>query len=180
MNVKRRQSGFTLIELMIVVAIIGILSAVAIPSFLNYIKKSKTAEALSQLQKISVAAKLYYAEEHRVPADFSPIPPQFPATIARTPIIACCANPGNKCPPDTAEWGVPTWKALKFAMEDPHYFRYAFTSSGIENDAEFTAFAHADLDCDGQYSTFTTQGEANFLGNDITAGGTVSRIRELE
>ena len=41
---SKKNSGFTLVELMIVVAIIGILAGIAIPAFSRYIKKSRTAE----------------------------------------------------------------------------------------------------------------------------------------
>jgi len=57
-----RSSGFTLIELMIVVAIIGILASVAIPSFLNYQLTAKRAEAFSNLGALAKSQKSYYAE----------------------------------------------------------------------------------------------------------------------
>lgn len=56
--VKKAQAGFTLIELMIVVAIIGILAAVAIPAYQNYTIKAKIGNALSSVSAIKTAVGL--------------------------------------------------------------------------------------------------------------------------
>ena len=58
----KRQSGFTLVELMVVVAIIGLLSSVAIPNFQKYQARSKTTEAKLQLAAIYAAEASFFSE----------------------------------------------------------------------------------------------------------------------
>jgi type IV pilus assembly protein PilA len=65
--------GFTLIELMIVVAIIGILAAIAIPNFLKYQAKSKQSEAKTNLKGIFTAEMSYFGEQNKFVAVFNDI-----------------------------------------------------------------------------------------------------------
>jgi type IV pilus assembly protein PilA len=68
---KKIQSGFTLIELMIVVAIIGILAAIAIPQYQNYVARAQVSEALSLASGGKVALSEYFNTTGEFPADNS-------------------------------------------------------------------------------------------------------------
>ena len=69
---KRNRKGFTLIELMIVVAIIGILAAIAIPNFLKFQAKSKMSEAKTNLGAIYTGQLSYFGEQNSY-GDFNAI-----------------------------------------------------------------------------------------------------------
>jgi type IV pilus assembly protein PilA len=64
MKQLKNAKGFTLIELMIVVAILGILAVVAVPALQKYMRRAKTAEAKTQLAKIYDAASSFFKSEH--------------------------------------------------------------------------------------------------------------------
>ena len=198
---KKAQEGFTLIELMIVVAIIGILAAVAIPAFMKYIKKSKTSEAREFVKKIYDGARAYYMDQNYAAGGITPIPAQFPSasgTLAAGFVggpaagagaaAGCCitGGPNEKCAPTATLWGNATWTALQFSVDDPHYYAYQYTSSAQAGGAtngtnNFTAFAFGDLDCDGANSTFSMFGVINSIYADGPAGqAALSRVQELE
>jgi len=65
----RDERGFTLIEMLVVIAIIGILAAIAIPSLSGATQKSKVAKAQADLRTLESAITMYYVEENTYPTN---------------------------------------------------------------------------------------------------------------
>ena len=65
---KRMQQGFTLIELMIVVAIVGILAAIALPAYQDYTVRAKVSEGIARLDEAKTSVAEYYSSNSAFPA----------------------------------------------------------------------------------------------------------------
>ena len=91
-KMKVRQGGFTLIEMMVVVLIIGILSAVAFPSYVSYVQKSRRFEAQAALYEVAARMERYYTEKNTYadaeePSDTSHYEISFVSPPAQTYVI---------------------------------------------------------------------------------------------
>ncbi len=136
-KLMRKKEGFTLIELMIVVAIIGILAAIAIPAFINYIKRSKTSEAAANLKSMFTGASTYYTNE----ISGRGLVGRGGGAVAVTRCVVLDATTGNA--PSQAktaiDWTVdvsaPTFEALNAQISDPIYYQYGVIGSGTVNGA---------------------------------------------
>ena len=67
------KSGFTLVELIVVIAILGILAGIAVPAYSGYIKKANEAADYTQLDSIKTAAVFAYTDEHVNDDDFKDV-----------------------------------------------------------------------------------------------------------
>jgi prepilin-type N-terminal cleavage/methylation domain-containing protein len=162
MHKNSTRSGFTLIELMIVVAIIGILAGLAIPAFVNYSRRAKTAEATANVRALFTGAAAYYQAEHWE---------QHGVTRAATAASTFCTVPAQSdgapiagatgAGKHTTDYStLPSFPAIGFNVADQMYYSYNIVGSAdvcgnAANDTTVYTFdAFGNLDGDAVLSTF--------------------------
>jgi prepilin-type N-terminal cleavage/methylation domain-containing protein len=132
------ERGFTLIEIMITVAIIGVLAAIAIPLYMSHASKARGTEAVVQLQKLKTNAKQYFMDHHTFPTGLAETLPGGDGTA--------CANKDRRFDV-TPKWNSdPTWSALDFTIGERSVFSYHFQTTGPTS---AHAWAIADPGCNG-------------------------------
>jgi type IV pilus assembly protein PilA len=194
-NLFNDDEGFTLVELMIVVAIIGILAAIAIPSFMKYMKSSKAAEAEQIMRKMSDGAKSYFTSEqysckdvtdacehpwHTSAAKGMPVgfsSKVFPGgTDFSYSTTGTVPKGGSKYDPDaiSGETETAALNKMNLSLEDPLYFQYNFdtgSSAGTNATATIEAVHDFETGSSGSGSGSGGGGNAHTVTQELGVNG---------
>lgn len=128
----RLRTGFSLVELMIVVAIIGVLAAIAIPNYIGLQLRAKRAELPTNVDGIKTAELGYDA--------------------AHDGFVACSAHPSPVPVKTVVEWGFPTGGFDSIGWRPDGMVRGQYAVELDETGEDFTVIAQSDIDGDGNYA----------------------------
>jgi prepilin-type N-terminal cleavage/methylation domain-containing protein len=150
------RAAFTLIELMIVVAILGVLASLAIPAFRTVLFRSRTAEVSSNLSMMFKSVSTYYTAERAGAGQNANMTTS--CTVSDAGPLPSTLTKQKQRMPNTD----PQFQAIGFTIADYVYYGYGLatesvtgTCGGVANDnTVYTLFAHGDLDDDDLLSTF--------------------------
>jgi type IV pilus assembly protein PilA len=166
----KKSRGFTLVELMIVVAIVGILAALAIYGVRKYMANAKSAEAKNSLGQMTKDASAAFNREKMDGAVLAGgSSTAVTNTLCQAATAKVPASPdsikGKKYQSAQTEWDADSqlkgWSCVKFSMAEPQYYQYGYANTGTtgaEGDT-FDATAEGDLDGDGSLSLFKLSGK---------------------
>ncbi len=172
LQAKVRARAFSLIELMVVIAVLGILAVVAIGGAVQYRANAKTAEATNSVTQIGKLAVASYNREkmsgaYIVPGSKSGFSQALCLSAANNVPVAVPA--GSKYVSGPSDWlagdTFTGWMCLKFEMLGPQYYQYGYTAdaSGLVG---FSAIAVGDLGGSGNLTSFIYEGR-------IVSGGVI-------
>jgi prepilin-type N-terminal cleavage/methylation domain-containing protein len=184
---RARSEGFSLMELMTVVAIVGVLSAMAVPTFSNYVYKSRTTEATEFLGVIRLREEAYRSEFGAycptVPADKQPH--QLGSLDTKGNLVPDPSTTGRETVFFTA---TAEWRQLGASPSGPVRFGYGVVAGtpaqipagmGFEARQDFWWVARAvgDLDADGTFVMFETYSASKgiFIGDYSTSPKPISK-----
>jgi prepilin-type N-terminal cleavage/methylation domain-containing protein len=138
MSIKNKKA-FTLIELLVVVVIIGILAAVALPQYLNSVKRTRLTEGFVFFKSINDATKMYYLQHSEAPTSFDALDIQIPSYCDQaekysTHEVIWCRNRTFRyyiTPPDTSyiQYMFSPW-GLHITSRPPNYNMHCERKSG--------------------------------------------------
>lgn len=168
--------GFTVVEVMMVVVILGVIAALAVVGMSGYLRHAKTAEATRSLGNIEVGSRAQFAKATYLGAGDGPAVHMF---CPSTGLVPPTVPKAQKVKADASLWMEPTWKCLMFSINDPQYYAYKYTANG-ENGAaaRYTAAAMGDLDGDDVLSSFELRGRGSVSGEAEREGLTITNEDE--
>jgi type IV pilus assembly protein PilA len=191
-NIRERAAGFTLIELMMVVVIVGVLGVLATYSGRRYTSNAKSAEARNALGQMAKDAAAAYERDSTNQASvaggqLSNTSRNLCASASASVPAAITSVTARKYQSTATDWNADHatkagFYCLKFVIDEPQYYMYSYlaqATAGTGAANSFTASAQGDLDGNGVSSLFQVDGQLD-SANRLTISPNILEVRPDE